>query len=129
MGREKREVGSLGEGISRKFLTKKGYRIIGANVRTPFGELDLVARYKNSIVFIEVRTRTTSSFGPPYLSVTRAKQMHIIKNALFYLKRYKLSNSNWRIDVVSVKLTRDHKLENIELIENAVEDIYQGGYG
>ena len=123
MGREKREIGILGEHIAQKFLADKGYRIICKNFRTPFGELDIVAKHKGSIVFIEVRTRSTSSLGPPILSVTRIKQIHLIRNALFYLKRYGQVYADWRIDVVTVKLGHGLKAENIEHIENAVEDI------
>lgn len=124
MGRERKEIGSLGEKLALEFLKAKGYRVKCKNFRTPFGELDIVATHRGSIVFIEVRTRTTSSLGPPFLSVTRIKQAHIIKNALFYLKRYGRIDSNWRIDVVSVKLDSERALENIEHIENAVEEIY-----
>jgi len=123
--REKRAVGQFGEREAVKFLKNNGYEILKTNLRTPFGELDAVARKRGSIVFIEVKTRLTSSLGPPYLAVTRAKQRHIINNALFYLKRNGLIDSNWRIDIVSVKLgLRDsgYRVENIELIENAVEE-------
>lgn len=124
MGRERREIGNLGEKLALELLKAKGYRVKCKNFRTPFGELDIVATHRGSIVFVEVRTRTTSSLGPPFLSVTRIKQAHIIKNALFYLKRYGCIDSNWRIDVVSVKLDSERALENIEHIENAVEEIY-----
>ena len=122
MGREKKEIGALGEKIACEFLEVKGYRVKSKNFRTPFGELDIIARRGNFTVFIEVRTRTTSSLGPPFLSVTRLKQAHLIKNALFYLKKYGLVDSDWRIDVVSVKLNHDRILEKIEHIENAVEE-------
>ena len=124
MGRERNVIGTLGEKLALRFLEVKGYRVKCKNFRTPFGELDIVAKHEGSIIFIEVRTRTTSSLGPPSLSVTRVKQAHIIKNALFYLKRYGRPDSDWRIDVVSVKLDSRLTLENIEHIENAVEDIY-----
>lgn len=125
MGRERREIGSMGEKLALGFLKAKGYRVKCKNFRTPFGELDIVATHGGSIVFVEVKTRTTSSLGPPFLSVTRLKQAHIIRNALFYLKRYGRVDSNWRIDVVSVKLDSGYALEDIEHIENAViEEIY-----
>lgn len=122
MGRAKKYLGAVGEKIASGFLRKYGYKILDMNFRTPFGELDIVARKKDFIVFIEVKTRSTSSLGPPYLSVTRMKQRSIIKNALYYLKRYRFNDANWRIDIVSVKLNGDYEIEKIELIENAVED-------
>ena len=124
MGREKKMTGVAGEKIAASFLKKLGYRILRSNFRTPFGEIDIVARLGRVIVFVEVKSRTTYSLGPPYLSVTKIKQAHIVKNALFYLKRRRIINAYWRIDIVSVQLNYDHKLESIELIENAVEDNY-----
>ena len=123
MGRENMIVGKLGERIALGFLKRSGYRILETNFRTPFGELDVVARHKGHIVFVEVKTRASTSLGPPYLSVTRSKQRHIIRNALAYLKRRNLVDSNWRIDVVSVTLNQEHEVADIELIENAVEEI------
>lgn len=122
MGRENRVVGEAGEKAAVKFLKAKGYRIIKTNFRTIFGELDAIARYGDMIVFVEIKTRTTYSLGPPYIAVTRLKQRHIVKNAIFYLKMRRMLDSNWRIDVVSVKLGPDLRVENIELIENAVEN-------
>ena len=122
MGREKRLCGSSGEAIASDFLKKKGYRIIAKNLRTPFGEIDIVTRHAGLTVFVEVKTRTTSSLGPPYISITGKKIRHIIKNSAFYMRRHNLSDSQWRVDIVSVKLNRDYKPEKIELIENAIEE-------
>ena len=122
MGRENKRIGRIGEEIAMTFLEQKGYKILGVNVRTPLGEIDVVARQKKTTVFIEVKTRATSSLGPPFLSVTRSKQAHMIRNALVYLKRRGRVDSDWRIDVMSVKLNEHYELESIELIENAVED-------
>ena len=122
MGRERKMTGAAGERIASAYLKKLGYRILESNFRTPFGEIDIVARLGRVIVFVEVKSRTTSSFGPPYLSVTKSKERHIVKNALFYLKRLKIYNADWRIDIISVKLNHECKAESIELIENAVED-------
>ena len=124
MGRGNRIVGEAGEKAAVKFLKAKGYRIIETNFRTIFGELDIIARCGQTMVFTEVKARTTDSLGPPYLAVTRLKQRHIVKNAIFYLKMRRMLDSNWRIDIVSVKLDCNLRVENIELIENAVENYY-----
>ena len=71
MGREKNEIGKRGEGIAAEFLTGKGYEILERNSRTVFGEIDIVARYKSLMIFVEVKTRASSSLGPPLLSVSR----------------------------------------------------------
>lgn len=120
MGREKERIGRAGEKEAFGFLKRNGYKIVATNFRTPFGELDAIARIDDLIVFVEVKTRATPSLGPPTLSVTGRKALHIVKNALFYLKRYGLTESRWRIDVVSVNLDFANKLKMIKIIENAV---------
>lgn len=122
MGREKKTLGFVGEGEACIYLERHDYRIEAKNLRTPFGELDIVARHKRFLVFIEVKTRIGSSLGPPCLSVTWKKKKSLVKNALWYLKRYGLVYTLWRIDVVSVKLNTKNEVENIEIIENAVEN-------
>lgn len=122
MGREKQMVGRTGEAVARSFLTRKGYRIMAANVRTPLGELDLVARHNGSIVFVEVKARATASLGPPFLNMTPRKVRHVVMSALCYLKKYGLLRSRWRIDVVSVKLSVTGAAERIDHFVNAVED-------
>ncbi len=122
MGRENKVTGAIGEKIAHAFLKKKGYRAIASNYRTPLGEIDLIARKGSALVFVEIKTRTTSSLGPPFLSVTWKKQRHIVQTALMYLKKHGLLESDWRVDVVSVKLNKQYEVENIEIIENAVED-------
>jgi len=122
MGRENKVTGAIGERIAHAFLKKKGYRAIASNYRTPLGEIDLIARKGSALVFVEIKTRTTSSLGPPFLSVTWKKQRHIVQAALMYLKKYGLLDADWRVDVVSVKLDRVHNIESIEILENVVED-------
>ena len=78
MGRGNTEVGKAGETAALKFLKKKGYKILETNARTVFGEIDIVTRLAGTIVFVEVKTRATSSLGPPYLSITRMKEKHMI---------------------------------------------------
>jgi len=115
-------AGHAGELAALRFLKSRGYRILETNTRTPFGEIDIVTEKKGVTIFVEVKARTTSSLGPPYLSITKQKERQIVKNALAYLKRRGLVESYWRIDVVSIKLNYDYRVENIELFENAVED-------
>ena len=122
MGRENKVTGAIGEKIAHAFLKRKGYRVIASNYRTPLGEIDLIARKGSTLVFVEIKTRTTSSLGPPFLSVTWKKQRHIVQSALVYLKKHGLVDSDWRVDVVSVKLDRVHNVESIEILENVVED-------
>jgi putative endonuclease len=125
MGRGNIETGRRGESIAAAFLKKKGYRILSRNLRTPFGELDIVARLGRHLVFIEVKTRNDDSLGPPSISVTWYKRESLVRNALWYLAERGLAFELWRIDVVAVKLGRAGLAERIDIIENAV---VQDGY-
>lgn len=122
MGRGNRVTGITGEREAVEFLKRKGYRILETNFRTPFGEIDVIAKHGDFTVFVEVKTRASSSLGPPFLSVTKAKQRRMVKNALSYLKGRGLIDSSWRIDVVSVTIDYHNNAADIELIENAVEE-------
>jgi putative endonuclease len=66
-------LGSKGEDLAVRFLEKKGYRILSRNFRTPVGEIDVIAEDRNTLVFIEVKTRTDDSFGHPFEAVTFRK--------------------------------------------------------
>jgi putative endonuclease len=84
--REKKELGRRGEEVAFRFLKKKGYRIIEKNYACKMGEMDIIAKEKDTLVFIEVKTRTSSLFGPPQLAVNFSKQRQLSKVALNYLK-------------------------------------------
>jgi putative endonuclease len=119
MGRK--ETGALGEKLARDFLKKKGYRILETNYRYPRGEIDIIALQKDCLVFIEVRTKSSLSFGTPEESVTFTKMQHLENGAYHYLQNHPKSPENWRLDLVAVELDQDQKLKRIELIENAIE--------
>jgi putative endonuclease len=122
MGRENLITGRRGEAIAAGFLKKRGYRILRTNLRTPFGELDIVAAHRRHLVFIEVKTLKGDSLGPPSINVTPQKQQAIVRNALWYLAELGLAHSLWRIDVVSVRLGSSGRPDEVQIIENAVED-------
>ena len=117
---KRRETGILGEKLARDFLKKKGYRIIENNYRCPEGEIDIIARHEDSLVFIEVRTKKSLNFGSPEESITPAKMEKLRTVAAQYRQTHGNLPPQWRIDVVAVELNREGKLLRIELIENAV---------
>ena len=117
---KRKELGDIGEELARKFLKKKGYRIHETNFRCREGEIDIIAERKDCLVFVEVRTRTSSSFGSPEESVTSAKKEKLIATALAYMGNHKDLPDNWRIDFVGIELDQKGKATRIELIENAV---------
>jgi putative endonuclease len=117
---KRRDTGILGEKLARDFLRKRGYRILEANYRCPRGEIDLIARHKDFLVFVEVRTKRSRDFGTPEESITPAKRERLITVASHYQQTHNNLPQLWRIDVVAVELNQKGKPSRIELIENAV---------
>lgn len=120
MSTKRRDTGRLGEGLARDFLRKRGFRILETNYRCPEGEVDIIARHKDFLIFVEVRTKTGQGFGSPEESITEAKKKRLIAAAYHYRQAYASSPPLWRIDFVAVELDKDGKLSRIELIENAI---------
>ncbi len=116
---ERKRIGALGEKIAADYLVKQGYIIRERNFRTREGEVDIVAEKDDFLVFVEVRTRTTSGFGTPEESVTPSKQERLIAVAQAYLQAHQDLPPFWRIDVVALELTREGEVSRIELIEDA----------
>lgn len=118
---KRREVGMLGEKIACRYLEKNGYEIIETNYRCPEGEMDIIARQGDFLVFIEVRTRRSESAGTPEESITLQKKHRLTAVAERYGQDREGLPSARRIDVLAVHLTRRGSVSRIELIENAVD--------
>lgn len=117
----KQESGKLGEQLACSELKKKGYRIIETNYHCRQGEIDIVARQKDCLVFIEVRTKTGNAYGSPEESVTAQKQRRLTATAMDYLGKHPDAPDDWRIDFVAVELDPlTNKAVRIEVIENAL---------
>ena len=119
---KRRDVGILGEKLAGEFLGEKGYRILETNYRCPEGEVDIIAKDQDFLVFVEVRTKKSLEFGSPEESITPAKMRRLRAVAAYYRQHHDNLLPLWRIDVVAVVLGQDNKAERIELIENAVDD-------
>jgi putative endonuclease len=119
---KRRDTGILGEKLAKDFLKKRGYRIIETNYRCPQGEIDIVAKHKNWLVFIEVRAKKSSEFGSPEESITPVKQERMRTTAAYYRQTHNNLPPLWRIDVVAIELDQNGKPLRIELIENAVSE-------
>ncbi len=98
-------LGRAGESLAAAYLRKKGYRIVGRNVRFRQGEIDLIALDGRMLVFVEVRTRTSERFGTPAESVTPSKQRKLRELALAYLCQRSTPIAGFRFDVVAIVLT------------------------
>jgi len=119
---KRRDTGILGEKLARDFLKKHGYHLLETNYRGSEGEIDIVAKHKDSLVFIEVRTKKSLEFGSPEESITLTKKERLRATAAHYRQTHHDLPQLWRIDVVAVELDQRGKLSRIELIENAVSD-------
>lgn len=114
----------LGEDKACDYLQKNGFKIIERNFRKAYGEIDLIAIDFSSspqekvLVFIEVKTRTSNSFGSPPEAITPWKLKSIIRTAQFYKLIHPNLPDSMRIDAVSVVLSKNMKLEKIEHITN-----------
>ena len=117
---KRRDTGILGEKLAKDFLKKRGYRIWETNYRCPEGEVDIIAKHKDFLVFIEVRTKKSPEFGSPEESITATKKERLRAVASHYQQTHDNLPPLWRIDVVAVELNQRGKPSRIELIENAV---------
>ncbi len=121
-GNRKKRLGDAGERAAREHLEAKGYTILDTNFRCPYGEVDIVATEADSLVFVEVRTRSGDSFGRPEESVTPGKERRLIATAETYMQERPGLPSQWRIDLVAVDVDRQGRITRIEQTENAVTD-------
>ena len=112
-------LGIEGENIACKFLKSKGYKILLKNFRCRQGEIDIIAKDRNEIVFVEVKTRVNFNYGFPSEAVDRNKRNRIIKASKYFLYVKKLENRNIRFDVIEI-IKKDkfyvRHIKNVELI-------------
>jgi putative endonuclease len=122
-------VGRVGEDLAVQLLTEKGYLIIERNIRVMRGELDIVARDGKTLVFVEVKTGTTTKFGDPAAWVNLRKQKQVGKTALAYLTQNGLESESCRFDVVAVsrkdgKMSARHIEDAFWLDPNLMEESF-----
>jgi putative endonuclease len=118
-GTQKKELGKKGEDLALRYLKKNGYRVYETNYVCKMGEVDIIAKEKDTLAFIEVKTRTSTAFGPPQLAVNAAKQMQLSKVALYFLKEKGLGDIKARFDVVAIVL--GPRGPEIDLIRDAFD--------
>lgn len=111
-------LGRSGEDRAAKHLAGLGYRVLERNYRTPQGEIDLIALEQGTVVFVEVKTRSSDVFGAPELAVDPRKQGRMVKAALGYLKQKNLHQMGCRFDVVAIS---GPGREQVQVIRNAFE--------
>jgi putative endonuclease len=110
-------IGKWGEETAVTYLTERGYEILARNVRTPYGEIDIVAKQGDALIFVEVKTRTSSTMGLPEESITPRKRQHMISTAEHYAAEYEIDH--WQIDVISIE-GKPNLQPTITYFENAI---------
>ena len=119
---KRQQFGKKSENLAVWYLKKIGYKIIEQNYRTPLGEIDIIAKEKKTIIFVEVKARQSIRYGSPKWAVTPKKQRKISMVALQYLKSIRQTDAKARFDVVAITSNRDEPL--IEIVKNAFELAY-----
>ncbi len=120
MSDNRRSLGQSGEKIAADFLQGRGYTILARNYRRRTGEIDIIAREGEMLVFIEVKTRSGGTYGSPAAAITPRKQRQISRTAQYYLAEQDLFDTPARFDVVAVVIGNDQQLD-IELIADAFD--------
>lgn len=108
-------IGNAGEDLACRYLERNGYEILERNKHySRFCEIDIIAKDKNTTVFVEVKTRKTNDYGTPMEAITRSKYENIRKGVQFYLSENKVKT--YRIDVVGITLKPQMKIEHLKNI-------------
>lgn len=116
-------IGRAGEAAARSHVTNVlGYKISETNFRVREGEIDIVAQDGDVIVFIEVKTRTNRKFGSAAEQISQSKAQRLQMTAQQYLAENSLDNADWRIDLLSVEMSRSGRVSTINYILSAIED-------
>ena len=124
MTNRRQKFGKKGESVAVRYLKKQGYKIVEQNYRSKVGEIDIIARERKTLVFVEVKTRRSLSYGNPKYAVTPKKKKAISMAALYYLKMTNQTGANARFDVVSILVQGEDT--QIELVRNAFDLSYPG---
>jgi putative endonuclease len=119
MSRQNLNLAERGEGLAALLLKKNGYRVIACNYKTKLGEIDIIAWDKDTLCFVEVKTRHSRKFGSGFEAVSSAKQRQISKVALEFLKAKNLLDSKARFDVIAVSC--EEEKPQLSLLKNAFE--------
>ncbi len=118
----RQKIGQIGEQKAQNFLKRRGYQILECNFRTKGGELDIIAKEGDCLVFVEVKTRTNNEYGAPAEAVSFYKQQHMLSAAKYYLSRYGFE-TECRFDVIEVMLHKKSmfNIAKINHIKNVIQ--------
>jgi putative endonuclease len=115
-----KQIGDWGEDRAAAWLEERGYQILDRNIFTPYGEIDILARLENRLIFVEVKTRRSTRFGRPEEAVTERKIQHLVESAQHFLQEQPDLVEDWQIDVISIQADRKTGRTEFTHFENAV---------
>lgn len=118
MGNFKTNEGKRGEEIAADFLKKQGCEILVKNFRTKSGEVDIIVLDKNTLVFVEVKTRKSFAYGLPIEAITKRKLKSIINVAQYFKLTHPKLPESLRIDAISIELDQNNETKKIEHFQN-----------
>ncbi|MCX6725749.1 MAG: YraN family protein [Candidatus Shapirobacteria bacterium] len=113
-----KNLGQLGENLALQHLKNNGYRILNRNFSSKLGEIDIIAIDSSTLVFVEVKTRWSSSFGSPEEAITPWKIRKIIKTGEYFCLLHPRLPKDLRLDAVVIDLDNEDKIKRIEIIKN-----------
>jgi putative endonuclease len=116
----RQRIGKWGEDLAVCYLEEKGLTLVAKNERTEFGEVDLIMMDGADLIFVEVKTRTTSAFGLPEEAISARKREHLIHSAEAFLQNHEELPNSWRIDVIAIRGKPSAGDPEIEWFQNAV---------
>lgn len=98
----RQKFGEWGEDIAAQYLSERGYTVIMRHFRAERGEIDIIAKIENTIVFVEVKTGSTAEYGPPEERITRGKQRQLYKVAAHFIQQNPELQCDFRFDAVII---------------------------
>ncbi|MBI3971271.1 MAG: YraN family protein [Chloroflexi bacterium] len=119
----RRRTGRLGEDAAAHYVEQAGWRIVARNYRCRYGEIDIVAMDGDTLVFLEVRTRSNTAFGLPEESLTAAKTAKMARCALAYVSEHTIggdSAGRWRVDFIAIQMARG-RVTHLEHFRHALQ--------
>lgn len=117
----RQRLGRWGEALACQYLSGQGYSIVEQNVRTKYGEIDIIAcQPDGTLIFVEVKTRRSTVFGPPEVSVNAVKKSHLLASIQSYLVDHQEFTGEYRLDVIAIQVGVDDQPPEIFHFENAI---------
>lgn len=113
-----KQIGKIGEDLAADYLIKQGCQILARNFSVRFGEIDLIALDGDDLIFVEVKTRTTDTFGAPEDSVTPAKVERMQSAAMMWLQAHPEAPDDWRMDVIAILIDHQNKVLDLQHFVN-----------